>query len=127
MRHDTDKNEPGILPVEDLDLTVSTWKLLRKNRIRTVKDLASLTLSRNWATSILHCGRKSALEIAEALSILDLAGFREVLLSSGLPGKELAKAGNPGAGPLLFCRKTPAQPEMPPALSDPSMLSIQGI
>ena len=96
------------LPVEDLDFTVSTWKTLKKNRIRTVQDLLLLTKKKNWASSHLHCGKKSTLEIVFSLSDLNLAKTQELLSASGIPLRELERPLNRFAGTLLLCRKMPA-------------------
>ena len=105
------------LPVEELDLTVSTWKTLKKNRIRTVQDLLLLTQKRNWASSCLHCGRKSTLEITASLSDLNLAGAREILAASGIPFRELVGPLNPFAGTLLLCRRIQAPETAEPSSS----------
>ena len=96
------------LTVEELDFTVSTWKTLKKNRIRTVQDLLSLTKRKNWASSHLHCGKKSTIEIVSSLSDLNLAKTQDLLSASGIPLRELEKPLNRFAGTLLLCRKMPA-------------------
>ena len=96
------------LTVEELDFTVSTWKTLKKNNIRTVQDLLILTKKKNWASSHLHCGRRSTLEITSSLSDLRLAKAQKLLDASGIPLRELTKPLNRFAGTLLLSRKLPA-------------------
>ena len=108
MRHDMTRDDYRALPVEELDFTVSTWKALKRNRIRTVQDLLSLTKKKNWASSHLHCGKKSTIEIVSSLSDLNLAKTQELLAASGIPLRELARPLNRFAGTLLLCRKIPA-------------------
>ena len=107
MRHDNTSHLLQSIPVEDLDLTVSTWKTLKKNHIKTIADLLSLTRKKRWAAR-LRIGRKSTFEIAGSLSDLNLAGTREILLASGLPIKDLARPVNPLAETMLHCKKMPA-------------------
>ena len=114
MRHDMTRDAYyRALPVEELDFTVSTWKILKRNRIRTVQELLSLTKKKNWASSRLHCGKKSTLEIASSLSDLNLAKTQEPLAGSGIPLRELARPLNRFAGTLLLCRKIPSADAVP--------------
>ncbi len=103
MRPETTNRTLKTLPIEDLDLSVSTWKLLKKNRIKTVSDLLALTQKRKWAVQ-LRCGRSSTLEIAASLSDWDLADTLDILLASGLSIRDLSRPLNQLAGMLLLCR-----------------------
>ncbi|MBR2561035.1 MAG: hypothetical protein IKE31_02680 [Eubacterium sp.] len=109
-----DRTRAGIAqaPVESLDLTAGTWRILKKNTVRTVQDLTALVHKKNWATLLLRCGRRSVWEIAASLSDRGLASKKSTLALSGYPDRLLAdKKKNPRGMLLPSHRRRPEVPE----------------
>ena len=97
------------MPVEDLDLTVGSWKTLKRNAIRTVWDLTHLVKQKNWATLLLRCGRRSVWEISSALAKRGLADQNLTMVQSGYPQHLLTGKGNNPQGMLLISQKLSKQ------------------
>ena len=70
--------------IEDLGFSVSTWKTLRKHGVVTVDDLTLLTSMPCWATRLLQCGKRTALEIISLFAEEGFADREKLIMRSGL-------------------------------------------
>jgi DNA-directed RNA polymerase alpha subunit len=75
--------------LEDLDLSVRTWRNLKRSGIDTVEQLTALTMKKHWGKKILFHSRAVITEIATKLAEKNLVDFSSVIRDSGYPESEL--------------------------------------
>ena len=75
--------------LEDLDLSVRTWRNLKRSGIDTVEQLTALTMKKQWGKSVLFHSRAVIAEIASKLAEKNLADFSSVIRDSGFSESEL--------------------------------------